>query len=299
MSELQTTGTARVIAAHGRRGVLETNQVDQLPYLVKGRNLKVVCGDQVDWVSDDDGALAVITDIAPRTNALERQPPGRPGKEVLAANLSMMIVVCAAKPEPDWFLIDRYLCTGELMGCQLLLANNKSDLDEHERVKETMRREYEPIGYVCLSVSAQQNRGIDKLLGALHDQTGILVGQSGVGKSSLINRLVPDANIAVRAISASTQEGKHTTTASEMHDLPNGGRLIDTPGVRDFVPAIPEPISVQAGFPDILAAAEQCRFSDCRHLREPDCGVKIAMRNGTVTQRRYESYKRLLRSVTG
>lgn len=299
MADRQATDTGLVIAAHGRRGRLETQSGDRLPYLVQGRRLRVVCGDHVGWVFDDHGALAVVSGIAPRTNALERQPAGRSGAEVLAANLSLMIVVCAPKPEPDWFLVDRYLCTGELMGCRLLLASNKSDLAEHERNHETILRDYERIGYTCLSVSAQKNRGIDTLQDALHDQTGIFVGQSGVGKSSLINRLVPDAGIAVGAISASTQEGTHTTTASAMHDLPGGGRLIDTPGVRDFIPAVPEPESVQAGFPDILAAADQCRFSDCRHLREPDCGVKQAVQSGTVTQRRYESYKRLLRAVSG
>jgi len=299
MADRQSTDTGRVIAAHGRRGRLETKSGERLPYLVQGRRLRVVCGDHVDWNFDDHGTLAVVTGIAPRTNALERQPAGRPGTEVLAANLSLMIVVCAPKPEPDWFLVDRYLCTGELMGCRLLLASNKSDLAEHEHSHENMLHDYERIGYTCLSVSAQTNRGIDTLHDALQDQTGILVGQSGVGKSSLINRLVPDADIAVGPISASTQEGTHTTTASAMHDLPGGGRLIDTPGVRDFVPAIPEPRSVQAGFPEILAAADQCRFGDCRHLREPQCGVKDAVQSGTVTQRRYESYKRLLRAVTG
>jgi len=299
MADRQSTKTGLVIAAYGRRGKLETKSGERLPYLVQGRRLRVVCGDHVDWVFDDHGALAIVTGIAPRSNALERQPPGRPGTEVLAANLSLMIVVCAPKPEPDWFLVDRYLCSGELMGCRLLLASNKSDLEEPGHNQEIMLHDYERIGYTCLSVSAQANRGISTLHDALRDQTGILVGQSGVGKSSLINRLVPGADIAIGPISASTQEGTHTTTASAIHDLPGGGRLIDTPGVRDFVPAIPEPRSVQAGFPEILAAADQCRFGDCRHLREPQCGVKDAVQSGTVTQRRYESYKRLLRAVTG
>ncbi len=299
MADRQSTDTGRIIAAHGRRGRLETKSGEKLPYLVQGRRLRVVCGDHVNWVINDHGTLAVVTGIGPRTNVLERQPPGRPGTEVLAANLSLMIVVCAPMPEPDWFLVDRYLCSGELMGCRLLLTSNKSDLVEPEHNHEIMLHDYERIGYTCLSVSAQTNRGIDTLHDALRDQTGILVGQSGVGKSSLINCLVPDADIAIGPISASTQEGTHTTTASAMHDLPGGGRLIDTPGVRDFVPAIPEPRSVQAGFPEILAAAGQCRFSDCRHLREPQCGVKDAVQNGAVTQRRYESYKRLLRAVSG
>jgi len=299
MAELPATDTGLIIAAHGRRGRLETKSGERLPYLVQGRRMRVVCGDLVDWIFDDHGALAVITGIATRTNVLERQPPGRPGTEVLAANLDLMIVVCAPKPEPVWFLVDRYLCTGELMGCRLLLAGNKSDLKEHEHNHAAILHDYERIGYPCLSVSAQNNLGIDALRDVLRDQTGLFVGQSGVGKSSLINCLVPDADIAVRAISKSTQEGTHTTTASAMHDLPGGGRLIDTPGVRDFVPAIPEPTSVQAGFPEILAAAGHCRFNNCRHLREPGCEVKAAVQSGTITPRRYESYKRLLRAVTG
>ncbi len=302
MADRQSTRTGRIIAAHGRRGRLETESGDLLPYLVQGRRLRVVCGDHVEWVFDDQGTLAVITGITPRTNALERQPPGRPGTEILAANLSMMIIICAPQPEPDWFLVDRYLCTGELMGCSLLLASNKSDLAEQGQEQGhhpvAMLDDYKKIGYSCLSVSAQTNQGIDTLRDALHDQTGILVGQSGVGKSSLINRLVPNADITVAPISASTLEGTHTTTASAMHDLPGGGRLIDTPGVRDFVPMIPEARSVQTGFPEILAAAEHCRFGNCRHLREPQCGVKDAVQSGTVTERRYESYKRLLRTVT-
>jgi len=299
MADRRTTNTGRIIAAYGRRGKLETRSGDRFSYLVQGRRLRVVCGDRVDWRPDDQGKLAIVTRIVPRTNALERLPAGRPGSEVLAANLDLMIVVCAPRPEPDWFLVDRYLCAGALMGCRLLLLSNKSDLPGHEHNHEAMLREYSETGYTCLSVSAQANRGIERLCEALHDRIGILVGQSGVGKSSLINHLVPDADIAVGAISAASQEGTHTTTASVMHDLPGGGRLIDTPGVRDFVPAIPQPASVQAGFPEILAAADQCRFSDCRHLREPDCGVKKAVQNGAIAQRRYESYKRLIRAVSG
>jgi ribosome biogenesis GTPase len=299
MADRQVMGSGRIIAAHGRRGTLETQSGDLLPYLIQGRRLRVVCGDHVEWAFDEPGVLAIVSAITPRTNVLERQPPGRSGTEILAANLSLMIVVCAPKPETDWFLVDRYLCSGELMGCRLLLVSNKSDLTENKHEQDTLLREYSLAGYTCLSISAQDNHGIESLRDALKDQTGIFVGQSGVGKSSLINCLVPNAEITVGAISTSTQEGKHTTTASAMHNLPDGGRLIDTPGVRDFIPAIPEPQLVQNGFPEILAVTHQCRFTNCRHLREPDCAVKQAVQNGTISQRRYESYKRLLRALTG
>lgn len=125
MADRQTTHTGRIIAAYGRRGKLETRSGDRFSYLVQGRRLRVVCGDRVDWRLDDQGKLAIVARINPRTNALERLPAGRPGTEVLAANLDLMIVVCAPRPEPDWFLVDRYLCAGELMGCRLLLASNK------------------------------------------------------------------------------------------------------------------------------------------------------------------------------
>lgn len=297
MPDSDVNHTGRVVAAFGRRGVLARPSGEHLDYLVRGRKQHVVCGDHVNWSFDDHGKLAVITDIHDRHNVLERQPVGRAGTEILAANLSLLVVVCAPTPAPDWFLLDRYLCTGALMGCELLLVSNKADLPQTDRRHDAMLAVYADIGYPCLSVSAQHGTGIDTLRAALRDQTGILVGQSGVGKSSLINHLVPAANITIGAVSAATQEGTHTTTASAMHDLPGGGRLIDTPGVRDFIPMIPDSRDVQAGFPEIRSIADDCRFADCRHLREPNCAVKAALNAGTIDARRYESYKRLLHTV--
>ncbi len=297
MPDPDLTHTGRIVAAFGRRGILAVTSGERLKYLIQGRKLRVVCGDRVDWTFDDHGKLAVITGIHARQNALERQPVGRSGTEILAANLSLLVVVCAPTPEPDWFLIDRYLCTGALMGCDLLLVSNKADLPHNDQHHDAVLSVYADVGYPCLSVSAQNGTGIDALRAALRDQTGVLVGQSGVGKSSLINHLVPAADIAIGEVSTATQEGTHTTTASAMHDLPGGGRLIDTPGVRDFIPTIPDTRDVQSGFPEILAVADECRFGDCKHLREPDCAVKTALANGAIDARRYESYKRLLHAV--
>lgn len=298
MNKKQITHTGLVVAAHGRRGQLRSEDGTRMPYLVSGRRLHVVCGDRVSWHFEDQGAKALITAILERRNALERQPVGRPKKEILAANLTQLMVVCAPKPEPDWFLVDRYLCSGALMDCKQILIVNKTDLEEtNEPEYQAALQEYKHIGYTCIELSADQNKGMDVLRQSLINETGILVGQSGVGKSSLINRLVPDAEIAVGLISAATEEGTHTTTASALHELPDGGRLIDTPGVRDFIPAISEARTVQTGFPEIVATADQCRFADCQHIREPDCAVKAAVENGEIFPRRYESYKRLLRTV--
>jgi ribosome biogenesis GTPase len=294
MANSLASGEGLVIAAHGRRGSLRTAADDQLRYLVKGRSMKVVCGDYVNWTAQEHGDTAIITSIVTRKNSLERQPVGRSGSEVLAANLTCLVVVCAPKPTPDWFLIDRYLCAATLMNCRCILVENKSDLAD-ATIDTQEADNYAGIGYPWLRMSATDGKGTDALAVELCDATAIFVGQSGVGKSSLINSLVPDAKIRTGALSTASDEGTHTTTASIMHDLPGGGRLIDTPGVRDFVPAIPDTTQIQSGFPEIAKFREDCRFKDCQHLREPDCAVKQALTDGQITPRRYESYRRLLR----
>ncbi len=295
----QPTESGLVVAAFGRRGILEAANGEELKYLVKGRHLRVVCGDHVEWEPDRHDGKAIVRAVKPRGNTLERQPPDRHDSEVLAANIGCIVVVCAPEPATDWFLMDRYLATASLMQCRAMLVDNKLDLatpaTNGERQKELAN--YRQLGYTCLHVSAQNGDGIEILLTELSDTIAILVGQSGVGKSSLINRLVPNADILVAELSAASAEGTHTTTASAMHRLPGGGRLIDTPGVRDFIPAIDEARSVQFGFPEISALAGQCRFNDCRHLREPDCAVKQAVESGQVSARRFETYRRLVRDL--
>ena len=281
-----------VVAAHGRRGRLEAPDGRLLPYLVKGRRLKVVCGDKVCWQAGSDGTATVIS-IRERRNALERwQAHGH--NEVLAANLSCVGVVVAPVPAPDWFVVDRFLCAAAVMSATGVVIANKTDLGDS---LEPVLDEYRRIGYTVVQVCAVTGAGTDTLKDVFRDQTGILVGQSGVGKSSLINRLIPDADADTAGLTRKHAEGTHTTTASVMHRIPGSGRLIDSPGVRDFLPAIAAGASIQSGFPEIDAASAGCRFTDCRHLREPGCAVKAAVEHGRISARRYESYKRLLRTV--
>lgn len=297
MVDKAATQTGLITADHGQRGILETESGKSRRYVTKGRRLRAVCGDRVSWAAQKHGDTVLLTDILQRTNILERQAPDRTEPEVLAANLTCMAVVFAPVPAPDWYLVDRYLCTAELMGCRALLVGNKNDLEFDRSRDDEEIREYARLSYPVLSVSAQTGDGVQQLAKAMENETGILVGQSGVGKSSLINCLVPDANITVGSVSAATSEGKHTTTASAMHWLPGGGRLIDTPGVRDFVPFVRDATRVQKGFPEILAAADACRFGNCQHIREPDCAVKAHRDLGRISARRYEAYKRLLRGA--
>ena len=298
MSESQLE-SGLVVAAFGRRGILEGTDGQKLKYLVQGRRLRVVCGDRVSWSLDPHGGTAIVQDIQARTNVLERQPPDRPTAEILAANIEHMVIVCATAPTTDWFLIDRYFATASLMGCQATLVDNKIDLADPTSAKDRAAAlsEFRRLGYTCLPVSATTGDGIEALCEQLSGQVAILVGQSGVGKSSLINRLAPHADILVGELSTANAEGTHTTTASAMHPLPGGGRLIDTPGVRDFVPAIAAASEVQYGFPEISQFAEKCRFSNCRHLREPDCAVKNAVAAGAMSARRFETYRRLVRTL--
>ncbi len=291
MANSDTDNTGLVVAAFGQRGILETATGEKIPYLIKGRRLRVVCGDRVHWTRNAREDTAIVGEILNRNNVLERMSPDQRPVEMLAANLSFMAIVFAPIPAPDWYLIDRYLCTAELMGCKAALIRNKDDL-QAELSDEI--NDYIDLGYDCVSVSAANGSGLNIVMEMLQTETGILVGQSGVGKSSLINQLVPGADVVVNEVSATTLEGKHTTTASLMYQLPTGGRLIDTPGVRDFVPALALAEFVQKGYREIIAAADSCRFNDCKHLREPDCAVKQARDSGQISKRRYESYKRLL-----
>jgi ribosome biogenesis GTPase len=279
-----------VVAIFGNRGILETAEGEQHRFLLKGRRLRVVCGDLVESTSrptDDDW---LVTGIRPRHNLLER-PDNRGNATPLAANLDILLIVLAPRPQPDFFVIDRFLCAAEFMRCDAALVVNKTDLGA---IDQTEIQSYRQMGYTALETSVKNSSNIAELENYLGSKTGIFVGQSGVGKSSLINALKPNAEVVTGQLTTN-QEGRHTTTASIMHTLADGGRIIDAPGVRDFVPQLDSVTDPQLGFREIIAAAANCKFNNCRHLQEPSCGVRQALEQGNIHPRRYESYKRLLR----
>jgi ribosome biogenesis GTPase len=211
---------------------------------------------------------------------------------VLASNLDTVAVVAAIEPQPDWFVVDRYVAAAENIAAAAIVVLNKTDLP-HDAPDTEPLTDYANSGYPVVTTSASSGKGLDELAVLLRDQTAIVVGQSGVGKSSIINALVQDAEQKTAGISGSTGEGRHTTVNSVMLELPGGGRVIDSPGVRDFAPAIDSVDEVIRGFREISETGEQCRFANCRHLQEPDCAVKAAVESGDIAIRRYESYKRL------
>ena len=262
---------------------------------IKGKRLKPVCGDRVEAQPIPGEPDWLITAIGERRNQLTR--PNLRGKvEVLAANIDRLMVMAAATPEPDWSIVDRYLCAAELIDADAAVVFNKIDIPAAEAFEEVLD-EYARIGYPALRCSAKTGHNVDAVAALLRDGVSIIVGQSGVGKSSLINRLLKDDRQRVAAVSDKSGEGRHTTVSSVMLQLPEGGAVIDSPGVRDYAPAL-QPDEVVAGYREIAAAARDCRFANCRHLREPGCAVKAAVDDGTISKRRYDSYRHLLALTT-
>jgi ribosome biogenesis GTPase len=284
---------ALVIATYSRRMSLCLPNGDHVMARVKGKRLRPVCGDYVEAQPIPNEPDWLISDILPRRNELSR-PNAQGQTEVLAANLDCLIVMAADPPAPDWFIVDRYLCAAELMGASAAVVFNKTDLSQPGGDSRRALSEYERIGYPIVLCSAKAGVNLDQIRGLLANNTAIIVGQSGVGKSSLINRLKEDADLPTAAVSTSSGEGRHTTVNSVMLHLPNGGAVIDSPGVRDYAPSIADVQDVMRGFPEIVKTSVGCRFSDCQHLREPDCAIKAAIDAGMISARRHESYKRLL-----
>jgi ribosome biogenesis GTPase len=233
-----------------------------------------------------------VLEVLPRRTALYRSN-ARGKAEPVLANLTRLLVVIAPLPPPDPFVADRYLAAAESAGIAATLVLNKAELEIEAPVRAQLGA-YSAAGYDHLPVSADTGAGMDALLAACAGQVAALVGQSGVGKSSLVRRLAPRADVEIGGLMRE-EEGRHTTTASRLYELPGGGRLIDSPGVRDFAPAVDHLDPRHLGFVEVARLACGCRFLDCRHLREPGCAVRQAVESGTMDARRYESYRRLRR----
>ncbi|NIL93506.1 MAG: ribosome small subunit-dependent GTPase A [Woeseiaceae bacterium] len=284
---------AQVIATFSRRMRLRLADGGEVTARIKGKRLRPVCGDRVDAEPIANESDWLITRVLERDNALTR-PNLRGQTEVLAANIDMLIAVAAATPDPDWFIIDRYLAAAEDLGVDAVVVFNKTDIDDTSQSTTTALDDYRQIGYQAISCSARLGDGMDEIQNAVANQTAIIVGQSGVGKSSMINFLMGGEQQKTADVSSKSGEGKHTTVNSVMLELPGGGRVIDSPGVRDFAPALESAASVIGGYREIEKAGHDCRFANCRHLREPGCAVKAAVETGAISARRHESYRRLL-----
>jgi ribosome biogenesis GTPase len=283
---------AQVVAAHGRHLFILDAHGLRHAARVFGRGTQVVCGDRVTCRRDEQHDIWHVLEALPRRSAIYRSDAqGRP--ELVAANIDLLVVVTAAVPEPDWFVIDRYLAAAASAPARALLVHNKSDLPSDERMEAELAH-YQRSGYPLLRCSTRTGAGLEELRTELSRHASLLVGQSGVGKSSLLQALVPDSQARVGELMRD-RDGRHTTTATSLHGLPGGGELLDSPGVRDFAPAPERLAPPSLGFIEIDSLQQPCRFSDCRHLEEPGCAVRAAVETGQMTARRYESYRRLRR----
>ncbi|GAA4927465.1 ribosome small subunit-dependent GTPase A [Mucilaginibacter defluvii] len=254
----------------------------------------IAVGDVVDFELEPEQGTGVITNLHPRKNYIIRKSINLSKQaQIIAANLDQaLLVVTLASPRTSLGFIDRFLVTAEAYDIPAKLIFNKLDLfsDEGLEILQAYKAIYEDIGYPCYEVSALEGTNIDAVQALLKDNITLISGHSGVGKSSLINRLLPDLDLRTHQISEWSDKGMHTTTFAEMFELPQGGFIIDTPGIRELGIIDIEKQELSHFFPEMRERMHDCRFNNCRHINEPGCAVLEALENEDIAPSRYESY---------
>lgn len=282
----------QVISHHGGKVRVEFTGGKCVESAAKSNLGVIVCGDHVVLEESTDNEYRILA-VKPRSNLLQRIDGFGHVKSV-AANITQLIICLAVKPEPNLFLLDQYLLSAEQQNIHPVILLNKIDLlDKQADDPFKLEKIYGAIGYPTISVSIDKGIGLDRLRSLFDDNTSVLSGVSGVGKSSITSALLPNETIKIAEISEFNEEGRHTTRTSRLYHLPNNGQLIDTPGVRGFNPLLDTNQQVSAGFRDISRYGQHCRFANCRHLTEPQCTVVKAVKNGDIAESRYENFVRL------
>jgi ribosome biogenesis GTPase len=251
-------------------------------------------GDVVDFDMEPEQGTGVITNLHQRKNYIIRKAINLSKQaQIIAANLDRaLLMVTLASPRTSLGFIDRFLVTAEAYDIPACLIFNKLDLFSEEglEILDEYKAIYENIGYPCYSVSALEGTNIDEVKSLLKDKVTLISGHSGVGKSSLINRLLPDLDLRTHMVSEWSDKGMHTTTFAEMFELPQGGYIIDTPGIRELGVIDIEKEVLSHFFPEMRERMNQCRFNNCRHINEPGCAVLDALEEGDISPSRYNSY---------
>ena len=254
----------------------------------------IAVGDRVEFEIEQGQQSAVITKLEPRKNYIIRRSVNLSKQtQIIGANLDLaLLVVTLASPPTSTGFIDRFLVTAEAYGIPAALVFNKLDLFSEEGLEILAEyiAIYENLGYPCFTVSALEKENIETLNEVLKDKITLISGHSGVGKSTLINAIIPGSDLKTGNISDWSDKGKHTTTFAEMIDLPFGGKLIDTPGIRELGIVDIEPQELSHYFPEMRNLLNQCKFHNCRHINEPGCAVLDALENGGIEPSRYDSY---------
>ncbi len=291
-----TTLTGLVVATYGKSWAVEDDSGNIFHCHALRRCPQPCVGDRVRWQPADAGHGRIV-EILPRTTLLTR--PGRAGHpRPVAANLDQVLIVIAPEPPYDLLLVDQYLVVCENHDLLPLLVVNKIDLlDPDGRYRlETDLSPYRPL-YPILQVSAKTGVGITALRDVLKNRTSLFAGQSGVGKSSLLKTLIPERDIRIGELSATTRRGRHTTTTAMLFHLPEGGAIIDTPGVAIFGLAGIDARKLAYGYKEFRPYIERCRFNDCRHLDDLGCAVQEAVERGEIAPERYRRYRKLMEKL--
>ncbi len=262
----------------------------------------IAVGDRVrfDLETVGDESVATIAEILPRKNYLVRKAVKLSKQtHIIAANIDQVfLLITLEDPKTLPVFIDRFLASAEAYDIPCILLFNKIDAYGEEALEEWHYLEalYRHIGYECLGISAKRGTGVQQVIDHMKGKTSIFAGHSGVGKSTLVNRIAPDLQLKTTEISELYRQGQHTTTFAEMYDLPFGGSIIDTPGIKGFGLVDMEPDEISDYFPEIFALKADCKFNNCLHLDEPQCAVKEALEAGRIAPSRYHSYVQI---VTG
>ena len=261
----------------------------------------IAVGDLVDIDKEDGEESIVITSIHDRKNYITRQSPhNKHLHHIVAANLDQSILLATLKePKTSTGFIDRFLVASEAYHVPAIVVFNKSDLYKAKELAafEKIKSIYQKIGYPVYSMSIVESKGINEVKELLKDKTTLLSGHSGVGKSSFINTIFPENIIKTQEVSGWSGKGLHTTTFAEMFDLPFGGKIIDTPGMREFAMMDIEPHELSHYFPEMKALVNDCRFNNCMHIEEPGCAVKAAVEENKISPERYISYLNILGTI--
>lgn len=279
----------RVIAAHGRQYVVELPDGSRLPCFPRGKKSEIACGDRVDIqrTSDDQG---VVEAIQPRSSLLYRSNEIR--QKLIAANVDQIVIVVATEPAFSDELVARALLAAESEEIAPLIVLNKCDLSDRLPASRERLAILDGLGYRILELSARDHA--EDLRPWLAGKTSVLVGQSGMGKSTLVNALIPEAKAATREISQALDSGKHTTTHATLYHLDAESDLIDSPGLQEFGLGHLDRNEIEQSFPEFREYLGQCRFRDCRHDREPGCALTAAVAKGAIDQSRFAIYRRIV-----
>lgn len=284
----------RIIAHFGQHLIVEDGDGHFYHCQSKRSIGPLVTGDWVEWqaLTHNTGVIHFLCERKSLISKFDRKLKNKP----VIANVDQILVVVALKPKISHTTIDRYYVIAQHFGLAAILVVNKWDLKEDESFDDNLRmiQRYQAIFPNMLHISTKNREGMETLKSVLHDKCTLLAGQSGVGKSSIIREIIPDLKIRTGELSKHRNLGKHTTSASQLYHLPDGGNVIDSPGIRQFYLHHLEAEAIKSGFPEFAPFLGQCQFRNCQHQKEPGCAVKQAVTKGLIAEFRLENFHALL-----